>query len=104
MEQFNYLANPSISNKFLMFIVTSQSVQGKVDCSVLQIDVYETCFDIVTNNDNEEVTFLNFPLTGKKKTTKCNENIKENMKCSHCSFETKKISNLKYVQRFQAAS
>ena len=53
---------------------------------------------------SEEVTFLNFPLTGEKKTTKCNENIKENMKCSHCSFETKKISNLKYVQRFQGAS
>ena len=92
MEQFNYLANPSISNRFLMFIVTSQFVQGKVDCSVLQIDVYEICFDIVTNNDNEEVTFLNFPLTGKKKTTKCNENIKPQI-CATFSRSELRMSN-----------
>ena len=69
--------------------------RGKTDYGVLQIDhVYESDFDIVTNNDDEEVTFVDFPLTYEKETTKCNENVKENMKkCCHCSFETKKISN-----------
>ena len=58
--------------------------------------------DIVTNNDLEEITFVNFPLTDEKEITKCNKNVKENMKkCSHCSFEIKKISKLKWhVQRF----
>ena len=58
--------------------------------------------DSVTNNDLEEITFVNFPLTDEKEITKCNKSVKENMKkCSHCSFEIKKTSKLKWhVQRF----
>ena len=68
---------------------------------MLQIEIVNDG-DIVTNNDLEEVTFVDFPLTDEKEITKCNKNVKENMKkCSHCSFETKKTSNLKrHVQRF----
>ena len=88
MEQFNYLASPSIYNKLIRFIVISWFVEGKTDYGVLQIDyVYESDCDIVTNNDDEKVTFVDFPLTYKKETTKCNENVKGNMKkCCHCSF------------------
>ena len=76
-------------------------VRGKIDRGQLQIENISG-YDILTNNDDEEVTFVDFPLTDEKETTKCNKNSKENMKkCSHCSFETKKISNLRrHVQRF----
>ena len=104
MAQFSYLASPSIYNKLLRFVVISCFVRGKIDCGLLQTENVSDC-DIVTNNDDEEVTFVDFPLTDEKETTKCNKNVKENMKkCSHCSFETKKISNLKrHVQRFHGA-
>ena len=71
---------------------------------MLQIENISGC-DIITNNDDEEVTFVDFPLTDEKERTKCNKNVKENMKkCSHCSFETKKISNLRrHGQRFHGA-
>ena len=61
--------------------------------------------DIVTNNDVKEVTFVDFLLTDEKEITKCSKNVKENMKkCSHCSFETKKTSNLKrHVELFHGA-
>ena len=60
------------------------------------IDVYGSACDIVTNNDDKEVTFVDFQLTDEKETTKCNENVKENVKkYSQCSFETMKILKLK---------
>ena len=104
MAQFSYLASPSIYNKFLRFIVIFWFVKGKIDCGLLQIENISGC-DILTNNDDEEVTFVDFPLTDNKETTKCNKNVKENMrKCNHCSFETKKTSNLKrHAQRFHGA-
>ena len=93
MAQFSYLASPSIYNKLPRFAVISWFVRGKIDCGLLQIENISDC-DIVTNNDDEEVTFVDFPLTGEKEITKCNKNVKENMKkCSHRSFETKKTSN-----------
>ena len=104
MVQFSYLASPSIYNKLLRFVVISWFVRGKIDCGLLETENVSDC-DIVTNNDDEEVTFVDFPLTDEKETKKCNKNVKENMKkCSHCSFETKKISNFKrHVQRFHGA-
>ena len=101
MAEFSYLASPSIYNKLLRFVVISWFVRGKIDCGLLQIEIVSDG-DIVTNNDLEEVTFVDFPLTDEKEITKCNKNVKENMKkCSHGSFETKKTSNLKrHVQRF----
>ena len=85
MAQFSYLASPSVYNKLLRFVVISWFVRGTIDCA------------IVTNNDDEEVTFVAFPLTDEKETTKCNKNVEKYMKkSSHCSFETKKISNLKH--------
>ena len=65
------------------------------------IDVYGSACDIVTNNDDKEVTFVDFQLTDEKETTKCNENVKENVKKhSQCSFETMKILKLeRHVQR-----
>ena len=88
----------------LRFPVISWFVRGKVDCGLLQIEIGSDG-DIVINNDLEEVTFVYFPLTDGKELTKCNKNVKENMKkCSDCSFETKKTSNLhRHVQRFHGA-
>ena len=104
MTEFSYLASPSIYNKLLRFPVTSWFVRGKVDCGLLQIEIGSDG-DIVINNDLEEVTFVYFPLTDGKELSKCNKNVKENMKkCSDCSFETKKTSNLqRHVQRFHGA-
>ena len=104
IAQFSYLASPSIYNKLPRFAVISWFVRGKIDCGLLQIENISDC-DIVTNNDDEEVTFVDFPLTGEKEITKCNKNVKENMKkCSHRSFETKKTSNFKrHVQSFHGA-
>ena len=104
MTEFSHLASLSIYNKLLRFVVISWFVRGKIDCGLLQIKTVGGG-DIVTNNDLEEVTFVDFPLTDEKEITKCNKNVKENMKkCSHCSFETKKTSNLKqHVQRFHGA-
>ena len=96
MAQFSYLASPSVYNKLLRFVVISWFVRGTIDCGLLQIENVSDCA-IVTNNDDEEVTFVAFPLTDEKETTKCNKNVEKYMKkSSHCSFETKKISNLKH--------
>ena len=86
------------------FVVLSWFVSGKIDFGLLQIENVIGC-DIVTNNDGEEVTFVDFALTDEKEITKYNKNVKENMKkCSHCSFETKKTSNLKlHAQHFHGA-
>ena len=66
MEEFNYLASPSVYSKLLKFMVISWFVKGKtmvIVVCLLQIDdVYESGCDIVTNNDNEEIIFIDFPL------------------------------------------
>ena len=41
---------------------------------MLQIEIVNDG-DIVTNNDLEEVTFVDFPLTDEKEITKCNKNV-----------------------------
>ena len=88
----------------IRFVVISWFVRSQIDCGLLQIENVSDC-DVVTNNDDEEVTFVDFPLTEEKETTKYDKNIKENMKkSSHCSFQTKETSNLKrHVQRFHGA-
>ena len=104
MAELSYLASPSFYNRFLRFVVISWFGTRKTDCGLLQIEIVSDG-DIVTNNDLEEVSFVDFPLTDEKEITKCNKNVKENMKkCSHCSFETKKTSDLiRHVQRFHGA-
>ena len=79
MAEFSYLASPSIYNRFLRFVVMSWFGRRKTDCGLLQIEIVSDG-DIVTNNDLEEVTFVDFPLTDEKEITKCNKNVKENLK------------------------
>ena len=76
MAELSYLASPSIYNKLLRFVVISWFVRGKIDCSLLQIEIVSDG-DIVTNNDLEEVIFVYFPLTDEKQITKCNKNVKK---------------------------
>ena len=82
MAEFSSLASPSIYIKLLRFVVISWFLMGKIDCGLLQIEIVSDS-GIVTNNDLEEVTFVDFPLNDEKEITKCNKNVKENMKkCS----------------------
>ena len=104
MVQFSYFASSSSYNKLLRFVVISWFVKGKIGCGLLQIENVGDC-GIITNNNDEEVASIDFPLNDEKEITKSNKNVKGNMKkCSRCSFETKKISNLKrLVQHFHGA-
>ena len=64
LAQFSYLASPSIYNKLLRFVVISWFVRGRIDCGLLQTENVSDG-DIVTNNEVEEVTFVDF-LTKRK--------------------------------------
>ena len=79
IAEFSYLASPLIYNKLRRFVVISWFARGKTDCGLLQIEIVSDG-DIVTNNYLEEVTFVDFPLTDEKEITKCNKNVKENLK------------------------